>query len=138
MIKNILLVDDDPYCNRMNSFVLEQHGSVDTILTYENAIDALKYLGKLIVEKKYDKFPDVILLDLHMSYMDGWGFLDNFAQLPDDYTAKTSVFILTSSIQASDREKATLRTDISGYIEKPFTVAELDYVIAHCMTQQSR
>lgn len=135
MIKNILLIDDDPFCNRMNSFVLEQHGGTDSIVTYENALDALEYLNELILEEKYDKFPDVILLDLHMSYMDGWGFLDSFAKLPACY--KTNIFILTSSIQASDREKAILRTDVSGYIEKPFTAVELDYVVSHCQAHLS-
>lgn len=136
MIQNVLLVDDDPFCNRMNSFILEQHVAANAIKTYENAVDALQYLNELIQAGEYVKFPDLILLDLHMSYMDGWGFLDKFAELPVSYKSKSNLFILTSSIQPSDREKAVIREDVSGYIEKPFTVSEMDYVLMHCQAHQ--
>lgn len=65
-----------------------------------------------------------------MTYMSGWGFLDRFTLFPQPYKTKAGVYILTSSIQASDREAAELHADVSGYIEKPFTSLELEYVVS--------
>ena len=138
MIKNVLLIDDDPFCNRMNGFVLERYVAPDAIVTFENAMDALKYLRGLIIKGDIGSFPDVLLLDLHMSYMDGWGFLDEFGKLPASFRTRAQVFILTSSIQPADKERAKLRTDVSGYIEKPFTLAELEYVVSYCGGHQPR
>jgi CheY-like chemotaxis protein len=135
MLGNVLLIDDDAFCNKMNSFVLEQHRAAKKIVTYETATEALDYLNKLIEEKSYTDFPDVILLDLNMTYLDGWGFLKKFGLLPLRYKRKASVYILTSSIQSSDREAAAVHADISGYIEKPFTAQELNYVFS---SQQAR
>lgn len=132
---NVMLLDDDCFCNRMNTFVIEQINAAKSIITFEAAMDALQYLEGLIKEEKYDDFPDVILLDLNMTFMSGWGFLEKFSAFSLRYKQKASVYILTSSIQTSDRKAAALHAEVSGYIEKPFTTLELEYVMAE---QQSR
>lgn len=124
----MLLLDDDPYCNQINTFLIEQQQSAKSIVTFEAALDALQYLERLVLTDSYEAFPDVILLDLHMGNLDRWGFLDRFSLFLPRYRRKARIYILTSSILASDRKAATQHADVTGYIEKPFTTSELNYI----------
>jgi two-component system, chemotaxis family, chemotaxis protein CheY len=129
MIGHLILIDDDNFCNRMNTFVIEQGNAAKSIRIFEVATKALFFLQELIKEENYEAFPDVILLDLNMTYMDGWGFLEEFSSYPARYKEKANIYILTSSIQPSDRQAAEQHPEVRGYIEKPFTTAELNYII---------
>jgi CheY-like chemotaxis protein len=136
MLGNVMLLDDDPFCNRMNTFVIEQQQAARAIITFEVALEALHYLEGMVLAEREDGFPDVILLDLHMNYMDGWGFLDRFSTFPPRYRKTTNIYILTSSLLASDREKATLHPDVEGYIEKPLRASDINFIISNQLTQK--
>lgn len=78
--KNILLIDDDPAIRQMMKDVLELNGY--KVFT---AVDGKDGITKL---QQIDKTPCLILLDLMMPGMNGWGFLDfqrghpDFASVP--------------------------------------------------------
>lgn len=125
-----MLVDDDSFCLMLNRFVLETNQAAASVVAYDDPVDALKHLGRMVQRGEPHLFPDVILLDLNMSSMDGWCFLERFASFPSEYREKSSIYILTSSIQACDRERAHQRPDVCGYIEKPFSQHELEHILA--------
>lgn len=75
--------------------------------------------------------PDVILCDITMQGMDGFGFLQNMHRYPE--TAHIPVIFLTARTDARAREKA-VALGASGYITKPFTCEELLEAIANCGT----
>lgn len=130
MLGHVMLVDDDNFCNKMNTFVLQQHNAASRISPFTTASDALDYLEQALEQNKLDNFPDVLLLDLNMDQISGWDFLDRFKDFPDANRNKTSIYILTSSIMRSDKESASHNPNVRGYIEKPFTSDELEFVIS--------
>src|ERR671910_484543 len=66
--------------------------------------------------------PDVILLDVMMPGLDGWGVAE--ALLEDERTAEISIIFLTARAEFRDRARGL---DIGGvdYITKPFNPVEL-------------
>ncbi|MCO5949972.1 response regulator [Mucilaginibacter sp. RT5R15] len=74
-----------------------------------------------------ENLPEVILLDLNMPVMDGWEFLDEFTKVPP--AKKIIIYIVTSSIDPADVEKAKQYEAISQYIVKPVTVDNLKEIL---------
>jgi DNA-binding response OmpR family regulator len=74
------------------------------------------------LEKARTESPDVILLDVMMPGLDGWGVAE--ALLEDDRTAEIPIIFLTARAEFRDRARGL---DIGGvdYITKPFNPVEL-------------
>ncbi len=66
-IRSVLVVDDDPEMRRMLARMVCLGRRNRTVMQAANGVDALQCV--------YDRQPDVILLDLIMPDMDGYGFL---------------------------------------------------------------
>ncbi|MEM9981557.1 MAG: response regulator, partial [Bacteroidota bacterium] len=60
---------------------------------------------------------DMILLDINMKGMSGWEFLEEFQKLK----SKVPVYILTSSTDIHDIQKAKEYSVVKGFIMKPLT-----------------
>ena len=74
------------------------------------------------LESARSEQPDVILLDVMMPGLDGWGVAE--ALLEDDRTAEIPIIFLTARAEFRDRARGL---DIGGvdYITKPFNPVEL-------------
>ena len=66
--KSVLVIDDDPAILQSMKDVLEIHGYKVSVAT--DGFEGIKLLSKM------DDPPCLILLDLMMPGMNGWGFLD--------------------------------------------------------------
>ena len=90
--KNILLIEDDPVIIRMYSTKLNNSGYVvKEALNGEDALVALKSFH-----------PDIILLDLMLPKLDGFGFLEQAKSI----IGNTPVLILTNLSQETDKTRA--------------------------------
>jgi CheY-like chemotaxis protein len=87
--------------------------------------------GKLAIDffKEYlhhsESLPDLILLDINMPVLDGWQFMDEFIKLSPLINKKITVYIVSSSIDEADYQKAKSYEQISDFIIKPISVALL-------------
>jgi len=114
-------VDDDKTFNFLHARMLEISGISDQIRTTLNGVQALELLKKSSLE---ENLPDVILLDLSMPVMDGFGFLEAFknADIPDKDSI--SIIVVTSSSDNRDRNKAK-ELGIERFLTKPVSEKEL-------------
>ncbi|HVT99836.1 MAG TPA: response regulator [Acidobacteriaceae bacterium] len=102
----ILIADDRPSSRELLGLVLERAGY--EVLEAEN--------GEQALERVRAGSPDLVLLDLQMPGMDGYGVLSElraearFASLP--------VLALTASAMRGDREKI-LEAGFTDYLAKP-------------------
>jgi CheY-like chemotaxis protein len=103
------------------SMLLHRNQFCDEIRSFFNAQSALEELKKNSDDN--DKMPDGILLDLNMPVMDGWQFLDEFVLLA--IKKEISIFIVTSSIDPIDIERAKKHHFLKDYIMKPITAEKL-------------
>tara|TARA_R110002051_G_scaffold181460_1_gene250950 strand:+ start:21734 stop:22150 length:417 start_codon:yes stop_codon:yes gene_type:complete len=124
-IETVCIIDDDPIFVYGTKILLNHNSWFgSSVLVYENGKEALDDLTALV--KSEEKLPDVIFLDLNMPTMDGWEFLDEFIQLPIQNRPK--VFIVSSSIDQKDIQKAHSYAIVQDFIEKPLSHQVMDTI----------
>jgi CheY-like chemotaxis protein len=119
MVHNILLIDDSDVDNFISKRLLTQRDISEDITTVYSAQDALNYLDEL--QKNFQSFPEIILLDLNMPGMDGFEFMELFSSYPFDIIKSVRIFILSSSSNPKDIHKAKRIRYVKDYFIKPFT-----------------
>jgi CheY-like chemotaxis protein len=108
--QKILVIEDDDEIRFCVRTLLEFEGlSVDCV---GNGLEALAYLAA-------NPLPRLILLDMVMPKMDGWGFAREFYAL---YGRSAPIVVMTA---ASDAAKRARDVEAVGFISKPFSVDEL-------------
>jgi CheY-like chemotaxis protein len=126
-IKRACIIDDDTIFVYGIKRIMNEIDFCDEIIVYANGESALNELRSLVQEGK--KLPDLILLDLNMPVMDGWVFLDDFVKIPNHNQEHLSLYILSSSINPSDIEKAKNYPIVNNFISKPVTVSDLKHIL---------
>ncbi|MBS3915479.1 MAG: response regulator [Bacteroidetes bacterium] len=117
-MKNINLtciIDDDPIFVFGTKKLMQSSGYCKQFLVFENGKIAIEHLSDVI--KHGGKMPEIILLDLNMPVMDGWQFLDAFIKKYPNQDVH--IFIVTSSIDQADIDKAASYKLVSNYVVKP-------------------
>jgi PAS domain S-box-containing protein len=107
----ILLADDNP---DMRAYVRRLLGRTHVIETVSNGIDALS--------AALSNPPDLVLTDVMMPGMDGFGLLN---ALRSHEETRTIPVILLSARAGEDARVEGLEADADDYIVKPFTAREL-------------
>ena len=121
--KQILLVDDDPITNMINTKLI-MRASDFHVTAYTNAQETLSYLGSL-AETAPDNMPEVIFLDINMPVMDGWEFLEVLQRFPERALRNCKVIMLTSSIDYDDIEKSKKFSVVKDFVSKPLTTERI-------------
>jgi CheY-like chemotaxis protein len=111
-MKTVLVADDKATSRELVRTVLERSGY--TVAEASDGIEALRNARELK--------PDLIILDLHMPGMDGFGVIQEIRR--DRELAATPVLALTASAMQGDRERA-LSAGFTGYIAKPIQLHAL-------------
>lgn len=106
----VWLIDDDVINNILNERLMKKHYPNIPCKTFINAEEAL-----MLLENEPSVQPDIIFLDINMPGMNGWDFLDALHQI----SKQIPVYMLSSSIDPSDHEKAGQYAMVREFISKP-------------------
>lgn len=113
----ILIVDDDPD-------ILD---GITTILETQPYRLATARDGKKCLEMVKQEPPDLLILDLLMPRMDGWGVIREMRSEPR--FADVPILVLSTVIEDASRRRYELETgmamDVQEYIQKPAKPVEL-------------
>ena len=118
-MNNYLLVDDDPIFLFLHEHMIRIADPSSTIMTMLSSVKAVDYIDNLI--QTGQKMPDCILVDLNMPEMNGFAFLEYCSQHMAGPMSNVHVYMVTSSLYESDREKALSFSFIKGFREKPLS-----------------
>ena len=113
----VALVDDDKIFQFTASRTISALAITDKILQFENGEEALKYLVSHAGSE--ESLPDYIFLDINMPFVDGWMFLQDFAGLSQNLTKKILIYMVSSSIDPRDIQRARSIPEVTEYITKP-------------------
>ncbi len=122
------IVDDDQIYVFGLKKLIAINNLCKNVLVFENGEKAINHITPII--KNNDQLPDVILLDLNMPVMDGWEFLDEFVKIKPQLSKKIQIYMVSSSINPADIEKAKQYEELSDYLIKPISVEELQRVFS--------
>ncbi|NBW00089.1 MAG: response regulator, partial [Proteobacteria bacterium] len=124
MIKEFILIDDDPIFNFLTSKVIESSECSGNITSFTEVEKAINYLKKL---PDLPLTPRVIFLDIRMPILDGFDFLEHFhSQVPLNIAESCKIYMLTSSLNDSDKEKAFSYEKVCGFLSKPLESEKMD------------
>ena len=120
MRKSVWVIDDDEIYQMIIKKLIQKSGVFEEKYFFKCANQVLAE-----IEKSNYFLPDVILLDINMPLMDGWQFIEKLRSFVSDIPAKTKIYIVSSSIAYSDKERAEKFPEVSGFLSKPLTVSVL-------------
>jgi CheY-like chemotaxis protein len=122
MKKNIplvMLVDDNDTDNFIHKRVIELTGFASNIIVKSSGKSALEYLETN--RDNIDKLPDLIFLDINMPIVDGFVFLFEFENFPDQLKNKSKIVILSSSDSKRDIDRIVDNEYVINFITKPLS-----------------
>ena len=124
-VTRVLVIDDEAPIRLLCRVNLEAEG-----MEVLEAADGPSGLAKARAER-----PDLVLLDVMMPGLDGWGVAEQL--LEDDETASIPIIFLTARAEFRDRARGL---DIGGvdYITKPFNPVELADLVRDLLERLSR
>ena len=115
MVETILVVDDDPDILDATTMILESQGY--QVVTARDGIEGLAVLKA--------ENPDLMILDLMMPKMDGFGVCKELQDPRWSKYKNTPILILTSVREEASHRRYELETglelDVDDYIEKPMS-----------------
>jgi len=113
----IALVDDDKIFQLTASRTIMSANLTDRILQFENGEEALEFLKLNAADS--DSLPDYIFLDINMPFVDGWMFLDDYAHLKENLKKEIRIYMVSSSIDPRDIDRAKRNQFVNEYVIKP-------------------
>lgn len=112
MSMTVLVVDDEPHMRKLIEIHLKRAGHI--VISAKNGREALTVAG--------EKSPDLIVMDVMMSEMDG---LTALAQLKSDpATQSIPVIMLTARGHTMTRQEAE-ESGAESFLNKPFSPTQL-------------
>lgn len=118
-IETLALVDDDSLFQFLTKRVIEETKLVDNVELFSNGLQAINYLK--LNKDNAQQLPEVILLDLTMPVMDGWGFLNEYTRLLPQLAKKITTYIVSSSNDPADIRRAETIEAVKDFIIKPIS-----------------
>lgn len=129
MIKKLPLIgiiDDDEIYKFLLTTIINKNKLAENIVTFSDGEKGIKYItdNKAINEK----IPDIIFLDINMPIMDGWQFIEEYASIKTELNKKIVIFMLSSSVNPINIERARKISEITDYVTKPIKLEEVKRV----------
>ena len=121
MLFRVLIADDKPAGRELVKTVLENSGH--EVFEASNGLEALDFAHRVR--------PHLIILDLHMPGLDGFGVIKELRLSAAFHS--TPVIALTASAMQGDRQRA-LDAGFTGYITKPVSLRGLRIEVERLLT----
>ena len=121
-ITNVIIIDDskeDCYLIKTRLKSLDPDVNVITFFSAQKAFDYINNESLNLQEK------NIIILDIYMPIMNGFEFVEEFENLPEEVQDKFTICALTSSISKSNMEKIVSYKSVKFFLEKPIRTENL-------------
>lgn len=123
----ICLVDDDDVYKFTFTKKLKGSNIPKKILMFSDGEEALDFMLDNLSNNA--ALPDVIFLDINMPVMDGWEFLEEFVEIKPKVGKEITIYMVSSSIDPVDYERATKISEVSDYLVKPVEEEQIQDII---------
>lgn len=122
MSDKVLIIDDDAVIRKILARMLQITGIAKEPI---NLVDGLEAYNFLIGEENTIKH--TLFLDINMPNMNGWQLLERLKS--ENLLDNKLIYIITSSVDHKDHQKAEANPHITSVITKPVTLAKLKALV---------
>ncbi|SMD38208.1 Response regulator receiver domain-containing protein [Reichenbachiella faecimaris] len=123
----ICIIDDDEIYKFTVTSTLMIKKLAREILEFSDGEEALGFMTANL--SNHTQLPDVILLDINMPIMDGFQFIEEYIKIKPSVSKKIAIYMVSSSLDPIDLDKAKTYNEISDYIVKPIKPTELFEIV---------
>lgn len=122
------IIDDDAIAVFGLKRAMAATGSMPELSVFQNGLDALENFEACL--KNGSPLPALIFIDLNMPVMDGWDFMGEFTKIIPSRDDMPEIYIMTSSIDIKDLEKAKIYGLEANYLIKPVLKEVLEEILS--------
>jgi len=122
------IVDDDDIYRYTIQRTIRDLDLSEKNLIFTNGEQALQFL--LDHTDSAGELPDVLLLDVNMPIMDGFEFMKEYENIASNLVKKIVIFMISSSVNPVDIDRAKNFPGITDYIVKPIEPGKLQRIIS--------
>lgn len=126
-MKKLIFIDDNQLDHFILKRVLNKYNLAYEVNCTADAEEVIGFLQQNQNDK--EKLPDIILLDIYMPLVNGWQFLEKVQQMQPFLNKPLSIYILSSSINPRDIQRAKQFSCVKSFIFKPITKEMLEKLI---------
>jgi response regulator RpfG family c-di-GMP phosphodiesterase len=118
---HFILIDDSNFDLFIYEKLIVKSKIANSVKAFNSARVALEY----IINEEANIPETIILLDLQLPGMNGFEFIEQFHKLSQQLKDKIKIFMLSSTIDTNDIEKARSSPDIIDLLSKPLEISLL-------------
>ncbi|MGY5845849.1 response regulator [Salegentibacter sp. HM20] len=122
------IIDDDKIYVNLVRKIIEIKKLSKNLIIFKNGREALEYFQKNLSSLSEDSLPEIIFLDLNMPVMDGWEFLNEFIKIKNELSKKIQLYVVSSSIDPRDLERAKSFNMVTDYLIKPIELKKFEKI----------
>ena len=116
------IIDDDNIFTYGFNKLIQRNGLFSRILRFMHGQEAIDFLSS---PANSASLPDVIFVDINMPVMNGWDFLKNYEEIESHLGKKIAVYMMSSSVDIRDIERAKNNPMLTDYLLKPINNAQI-------------
>ncbi|MBO2543383.1 response regulator [Salegentibacter sp. BDJ18] len=122
------IIDDDKIYVNLVKKIIEIKKLSNNLLIFKNGMEALDHFKLILENATEDRLPDIIFLDINMPVMDGWEFLNEFIKIKNNFEKKITLYVVSSSIDPRDLERAKSINLVTDYLIKPIELKKFEKI----------
>ncbi len=122
------IIDDDSMYVNLVKKIIEAKNLCENLMVFKNGKDAINYFEVILNNLDKESIPEIIFLDINMPVMDGWQFLESFTKIKNKLGKTITLYIVSSSINPADIERAKGINSVKDYLIKPVTIDDLEAI----------